>query len=627
MKARAAFVLTVSLLILSAMVGGQQNPPYSSEGGDHQVTCRTELAPMRDGTMLATDVYLPAAPGRYPVVLERTPYGLGLGHGCFSGISRDMAFWAEHGYVALTQDSRGTFRSQGTFNPFFQEQADGYDAVEWAAAQSWSTGKVAMTGVSYFGVTQWQAALTAPPHLVAIAPGQTATDYHDHWTYVNGVFDLWFGQSWILNFFAPDAYRRQLIATGNSPEEARKAADQYREKGKLQILNNWTQRTPLKDFEEFRSLAPYYYEWLDHPNYDDYWARIDVEKHWSDITVPALVSGGWSDLFTIGSVRGFNGMTSKAGSSIARDGSRLVMLPGGHGGTGVLSFVGSETFDLRALQLRFFDYHMKGSKNDLDREPRVRLFVQELPDVGTRGGGFWLTSDSFPPADATEVAFHLRSHGHATTRLGDGMLDREKPPSGPPDSFTYEPMTPVLSHGGGLCCTSLGSYFGSGAQEQTPIESRRDVLVFTSEPLSRDLTVVGPVTVTLWAKSSARDTDFTAKLVDVQPGGFAYNVVDRVLRTRFRNGSKAEPSLIEPNKPYEYSLELGYTATVFRKGHRVRLDISSSKFPQFARNLNTGTDAATENRIQPAVQTILHDPDHASRVELSIIPNARDKDR
>jgi len=174
-----------------------------------------------------------------------------------------------------------------------------------------------------------------------------------------------------------------------------------------------------------------------------------------------------------------------------------------------------------------------------------------------------------------------------------------------------------------LCCTSLGSYFGSGAQEQTPIESRKDVLVYTGGPLTSDLTVVGPVTVTLWAKSSARDTDFTVKLVDVQPNGFAYNVLDRVVRTRFRNGSKAAPSLVEPNTPAEYKLELGYTATVFKVGHRLRLDISSSKFPQLARNPNTGTDPATESHLQTAVQTVLHDAEHPSRVELSVVPNAK----
>src|SRR5262245_11703620 len=217
---------------------------------------------MRDGTLLATDIYLPATPGRYPVIMQRTPYGLRLGQGCFAEFSSQMAFWAQNGYVGITQDARGTFRSQGTFQPFAQEQADGYDAVEWAAKQQWSNGKVAMAGSSYFGVTQWQAALAARPHLVAIAPSVTSTDYHDHWTYVNGVFDLWFGQSWLLAFFAPDQLRRQAIAKGMSVEDSRKAADDYLSESKKKILADWATHVPLGGFPEYRTLAPYYYEWL-----------------------------------------------------------------------------------------------------------------------------------------------------------------------------------------------------------------------------------------------------------------------------------------------------------------------------------------------------------------------------
>ena len=194
------------------------------------IRCRSEMVPMRDGTMLATDIYMPPSPGPHPVILQRTPYGYTLGHGCFANTSGQMAFWAQNGYVGITQDARGTFRSHGTFQPFVQEQADGYDAVEWAAKQQWSNGKVAMTGSSYFGVTQWQAAVSAPPHLVAIAPSVTSTDYHDHWTYVNGVFDLWFAQSWLLAFFAPDQYQRQAIARGMAAEDARKAADEVLER-------------------------------------------------------------------------------------------------------------------------------------------------------------------------------------------------------------------------------------------------------------------------------------------------------------------------------------------------------------------------------------------------------------
>ena len=617
----AGGIAAVIAIVLAAALAAQQREPAAGAGG---VTCETVRVPMRDGVMLATDVYRPAAPGRYPVVMLRTPYGLRLGQGCFApGLSAGMAFWAENGYVAVSQDARGTFRSEGEFRPIVQERDDGYDAVEWAAAQPWSNGRVAMTGGSYMGVTQWQAALGTPPHLVAIAPGQTATDYHDHWTYVNGVFDLWFGQSWPLAFFAPDALRRRQIAAGTAADEARRAADAYLAEGQRLIAPEWIDQVPLQDFAGFRSLAPYYYEWLAHPDYDEYWAAVDVEAQWEKIAVPVLVTGAWGDLFHIGSVRAFGGMRAGAGSEAARAGTMLVMTGGGgHGREGAVSYGDAGDMDLRDLQLRFYDHHVKGIANGIDREPRAQLFVQAPPDNGTQGSGFWLEDDVFPPAAAGTVRLNLGSGGGANSRWGDGVLDRGRPPHGPDDTFTYDPRDPAPALGGGLCCLTLGFYFRSGAQDQSTVERRDDVLVYTSAPLAADMAVIGPVNVRLWATSTAPDTDFTAKLVDVHPDGFAQNVLNRVVRARFRNGSKAAPSPIEPGRTYQYEIELGYTASVFRAGHRVRLDVSSSEFPHLARNHNTGGDPATDGRFEVAVQTVHHDADRPSHVELSVVPAA-----
>ena len=293
-RSRSPLIGLVAIVMVAGSViqkGGATTRQIELTAQTSGVTCHTEQVPMRDGTLLATDVYLPAAPGRYPVIVRRTPYGLRLGQGCFEGSSAGMAFWAENGYVAVSQDVRRTFRSGGTFRPIFQEQADGYDAIEWAAAQAWSNGKVGMTGSSYMGATQWQAAVTAPPHLVAIAPGQTATDYHDHWTYVNGVFDLWFAQSWLLAFFAPDEYRRQQIEEGVPPADALTASDEYLARGERQIFTTWARQIPLTSFSEYRTLAPYYYEWLAHPNYDDYWATVDIEAQWEKDPRPR--AGQW----------------------------------------------------------------------------------------------------------------------------------------------------------------------------------------------------------------------------------------------------------------------------------------------------------------------------------------------
>jgi putative CocE/NonD family hydrolase len=480
-----------------------------------------------------------------------------------------------------------------------------------------------MAGSSYYGVTQWQAALAKPPHLLAIAPGQTATDYHDHWTYVNGVFDLWFAQSWLLNFFAPDELRRREIANGQPADKALAASDAYLSHEKGEIFTKWAWQVPLKDFSAYRTLAPYYYEWLAHPNYDDYWAKVDVEAHWGDIAVPALISGGWSDLFALGSVRGFNGLRAHGGSPAARTGTKLVMEPGGHGGLGMLNYGMASDMDFRALQLRFYDKYVKGIDNGVEREPAAQLFVQVPPDGGTQGSGFWVATEAFPLPSTELLRFNLRSGGRANSRRGDGVLHSEQPSDGPDDTFVYDPQKPVPSYGGGLCCVTLGAYFGSGAQDQSVIELRDDVLVYTSEPLTRDIVALGQVQVSFWAKSSARDTDFTAKLVDVHPSGFAQNVLDRVVRARFRAGSKRPPSLIEPGKAYQYTIDLGYAGTVFKRGHRVRLDISSSNFPHLARNHNTGEDPATDTRFVVATQTLLHSQQHPSYLELSIVPDVK----
>ncbi len=627
---RGSVALAACLAALAGVAAVAGGGPAGAQGrgvvaDTRGVTCETVMVRMRDGVRLATDVYRPAAPGRYPVIMLRTPYGLRLGQGCFApGLSAGMAFWAEHGYVAVSQDARGTFRSEGEFRPIFQERDDGYDAVEWAAAQPWSDGRVAMTGGSYMGVTQWQAALGAPPHLVAIAPNQTATDYHDHWTYVNGVFDLWFGQSWPLAFFAPDAVRRAQLARGASAEEARRAADSFLAEGERLIAGEWIGQVPLAGLADFRTLAPYYYEWLEHPDYDGYWASVDVEAQWDRVVVPALVTGAWGDLFHIGSVRAFEGLRADGGSAAARAGTMLVMTGGGgHGREGALSFGAAGQMDLRALQLRFYDRHVKGIDNGIDRDPRVQLFVQVPPDSGTRGSGFWVTGDAFPLAGTETVRFNLGSGGRANTRWGDGVLDRTAPPHGPDDTFVYDPRDPVPALGGGLCCLTLGFYFRSGAQDQSTVELRDDVLVYTSEPLAEDLAVIGPVTVRFWATSSARDTDFTVKLVDVHPDGFAQNVLNRVVRARFRRGSKSPPALIEPGRAYEYEVELGYAANVFRARHRVRLDLSSSEFPHLARNHNTGDDPATDERFETARQTVHHDASRPSYVELAVVPGLR----
>ena len=521
---------------------------------------------MRDGVRLLTEVYLPAAPGRHPVIMIRSPYS---GNGTTARIGcadPRVQFWAQNGYAAIYQHVRGIYGSQGIFEPIQQEGLDGYDAVEWAAVQPWSNGKVGMMGRSYDGATTWQAAIHAPPHLVAITADVTATEYHDHWTYVNGVFDPWFAQTWLLNFFAPDTYRKLLVTQGMPLKQVDLQVDSWLLQGNQKILGKWVWDLPLQNFSGFRSppVAPYYYDWLKHLNYDNYWARVDVERHYANIKVPAMITGGWYDPFAIGTVRGFQGLRSQGGSAAARNGTKLVVECCGHGGNGLIDYGLASVINKQELNLRFFEHYLKGVNNGIDGEPAVKLLVMVPPDTGTKGSSFFITADEFPLASSKTMKFRLRSGGHANTRQGDGVLADDSPSQGPEDGFVYDPRRPVPTLGGGACCDRVR--IPAAAQDQSSIEMRNDVLVYTSQPLRHDLSVIGPVTVKFWAATSAQDTDFTAKFVDVHPDGFAQNVLDRVVRARFRLGSTLPPSFITPDKPYLYELFLGNTALVVKAG-------------------------------------------------------------
>lgn len=596
--------------------------------GSAQVTCHIEWAPTRDGVLLATEVYLPNnAPDPLPVILQRTPYNRfppGQGSNCDSA---QFISYAAQGYAVLNQDVRGRYRSEGVHNAMVQEANDGYDAVEWAASQSWSNGRVGTLGGSYVGLTQ--PAIHTPPHLAAIAPAITASDYHDHWTYVNAVFDLFFAQSWMVVTFAGEQLMRNLTDDGYPPEVVRQRTAEWIADANANLLTNWVWQLPLTSFDVFtsgdRPLAPYYSDWLAHPSYDAFWAALDVEPRYQQVAVPTLSSGAWYDIFQVGTVRNFQHMRSEGGTAEARTGTKLVMTCCGHAGTsGAVNWGPTRTDS--TLMLRFFDRYLKLIDNGIEHEPAVQMDILVPPDTGTQGDSFLLTANQFPLPNTQMTTFQLRSRGHANTRFGDGQLvargddgdDEGEDDEGRPDQFSYDPHNPVPTKGGNMCCNA--TLLPAGAHDQSEIELRNDVLVYTSAPLNRDMAVIGPVTVRLWARTSARDTDFTAKLVDVHLDGFAHNVLDRIVRARYRHGSKFPPSLINPGQAYEYTIDLGNTGSIFRRGHRIRLEISSSNFPHYARNLNTGRSNEQDDRIEVARQTILHDEEHPSRLILPVVP-------
>ena len=627
---RTGFLATATIAAVLTLTGPIQpgsGGQLSAAGQGDAVSCRVEQAPMRDGVTLATEVYRPADGGPHPIILQRTPYNRrspAPGTNCDSPIGQ---YFAERGFVLLNQDVRGRYRSGGEFDAMRQEASDGYDAVEWAAAQPWSNGRVGMIGGSYVGLTQWQAAVERPPHLVAIAPHYSSSDYHQGWTYQGGALDLWFAMSWVSQTLAPDTLQRRLEAGGMSAEQVQTEVAAFVAKGQERLFDDWLWQLPLQDFAAFQrndNIAAYFDEWLARPSYDDYWATLDVETKYPRIQVPALITGGWYDVFQEGTIRNFLGMRALGGSDSARGGTKLIIRPLCHAcpadtTAGDIDFGPDNALDLNAAWARWFDYWLKGIDNGVHDDPAVRFFVMVPPSTGTTGGGFWITADEFPPRNVVETRFYLRSGGDANTSDGDGVLTADGP-GGLPDEYVYDPADPVRTVGGNMCCRD--ALLASGAFDQREVEQRDDVLVYSTPPLEENVVVVGPVRVELWAASSAPDTDFTAKLVDVHLDGYAHNVSEGIIRARYRN-SNEQPSWITPGAVHDYVVDLGYTATVFQKGHRIRLEVSSSNFPHFDRNPNTATAFGEGREVRPANQQIWHDQDHPSQLVLQVSPSIR----
>ena len=571
---------------------------------------QTNLAvPMRDGTVLYADVYRPDGPGPFPVLLQRTPYDKSFP---LSFTMLDPLKSARNGYAAVLQDTRGRFSSEGEFYAFRDDINDGYDTVEWAASQPWSSGKVGMYGGSYVGATQWLAALARPPHLAAIMPNVTPSNYHEGWTYQGGAFELGFNISWTLLQLTLANFRT-LSSVKNIPLERRRQLVEA-----VDSMEPSFRHLPLKELPYLKGgLADYYYDWLAHPDYDDYWKSLSIEEAYPRIAVPAYNIGGWYDIFLGGTIRNYLGMRQNGATEDARRGQRLLIGPWQHASRGT-SLAGSHYFglaadalaiDLDGIHFRWFDYWLKGIDNGIMDEPPVRIFVM--------GDNAWRTEEEWPLARARPTDYYLHSQGKSNSAAGNGLLSTQPPGEEPPDVFLYNPADPVPTHGGPLCCNPY--FMSSGAFDQREIEARHDVLVYSTPPLDREVEVTGPVTVTLWATSSASDTDFTAKLVDVCDHGCGRNLTDGIIRARYRDSS-SHPSLLEPGRAYRYTIDLWSTSNVFKRGHRIRLEVSSSNFPRFDRNPNTGAPVADERELRPALQTVLHDPEHPSHISLPIVP-------
>ena len=579
--------------------------------GPHRAL-KTELnvpVAMRDGITLYADIYRPDTDEPAPVLLQRTPYNKALGASRVGTLDATRA--ASHGYAVVVQDTRGRYTSEGDFYPFLNEIEDGYDTVEWCGAQPWGTGKVGMYGRSYVGATQWLAAASQPPSLAAIVPGITSSDYYEGWTYQGGALAWGFILSWTAARLAL-ANLGAISREHPVPPETRGSL--VRSVDNMSETFRWL---PLRDYPELKgALAPYFYDWMAHPTSDAYWKRWRIEDHWPKINVPALNMGGWHDIFLKGTCRNFMGMSSQGGSESARTGQRLLVGPWHHGpfaeSSGEFYFglaAADGAVDTDGLHLRWFDHWLKGESNGVEQDPPVRIFVM--------GANHWRDEREWPLARTEYRDFYLHSRGRANTSNGDGCLSPDSPGDEPADVFLYDPRDPVPTKGGGLCCNQ--SFVPGGAFDQQEVEARPDVLVYSTPPLDADLEVTGPVSLSLYASTTGRDTDFTAKLVDVAPCGCARNLTDSIVRARYRLTTDS-PTPTEPGTVYEYTIDMVATSNVFLKGHQVRLEVSSSNFPRFDRNPNTGQEPSEDSEPVAALQTIHHDAQHPSRLVLPVIP-------
>lgn len=574
----------------------------------HKVVTEKDVAMRtRDGVTLRADVYRPDASGKFPVLVVRTPYDKSAG---MAATEKD--YFPPRGYVVVVQDTRGRHASEGEFMPFVNEGRDGYDAIEWAAGLPWSNGEVGTVGQSYMGLVQYFAAPERPPHLRAMSPVSGPVSYFENFTYRRGAFEI----GWVLAYFTFMA-RDTLMRKGLYEQERAKLDSfvSYPDIPMAPIKRDAYKHLPLADWgERLKNGAPYLARYIGNSKYGPFWAETDLRTRFNQIDVPMLHVGSWYDVFQYDTLTMFNGMREHAMSERARRGQRLLMGPWAHllpyavptsKGTGEIDFGPEAAIELHAAHLRWFDHFLKGADNGVLDEAPIRLFVM--------GENRWRGENEWPLARTRYTDVFLRSGGRANSLSGDGALSFAQPGDEQPDRYVYDPNDPVPTRGG----NTLG--IRSGVYDQTEVEKRDDVLVYTGDVLTKDLEVTGPITLKLHAASSARDTDFTAKLVDVRPDNYAQNIAGGIMRTRFRESLSA-PSLISPDKVYEYTVDLWSTSHVFKAGHRIRLEVSSSNFPNFDRNPNTGHDFGVDAEVVAARQTVFHDFRYPSHLILPVIP-------
>jgi putative CocE/NonD family hydrolase len=639
-----------TLVVFASMILAARRPsPATAQATTSQPTYgvtvfKNVMIPMRDGVRLACDIYRPTSngvpvEGKFPVIMERTPYGKAT-------IESWANLFVPQGYVAVGQDVRGRYDSEGTWRPFRDDGHDGYDTAEWIGRQPWFDGSLGTVGTSYPGGTQHALALANPPYLKTMIPADSMSDFGRYGVRHNGAFEMrW--MNWIFNIGGPNGSHESRDP--ETREALLRLGEQVREYARGLPLRRGT--SPLK-------LIPEYEDWLveamSHGDYDDYWKNSgdDVVEHVAEYKdIPIYHLGGWYDSWGT-QVANLNYVTLSRNKHSLQ---RLIMGPWTHGGR-THSFAGDAEFgpdaaiDFMRFEQRWFDHWLKGADTGVDREPHVRIFVMgggdahRTPEGRIFVGGRWRDENEWPLARTVATPYYL----HA-----DGGLSPEKPGSEPPATYQFDPHHPVPTIGGNISSHNAPlshhntierpgdseNLMEQGAYDQRcrlefwmcddtrPLSARNDVLVFQTTPLERDMEVTGRLIVKLWASSSAPDTDFTAKLIDVYPpnkdfaAGVDLNVADSIVRARYRN-SLERAEMMTAGQVYPFTMEMYPTSLVFKKGHRIRLDISSSNFPRFDVNPNTGEPLNDNRRWTTAVNTVYHDAEHPSQIVLPLIPGA-----
>ena len=544
--------------------------------------------PMRDGVTVYADVYRPERDGRFPTIVVRTPYGVQREN---VGVHDRLIQLAKMGYAIVNTDVRGRYESEGAWDPFRFEARDGYDVVEWAAKQPWSTGKVAMQGGSYLGHVQWATLGEQPPSLVAAFPAVASTNLYANWITQGGAFHLAFNFGWGVVRMPYRIMQPQWYFTG--PD----AAPELRYEELLKHL-------PLETMDEraFNHPVKHWRDWVAHESYDEYWKAVSDEEKFAQVNVPVMTQGGWFDIFLPGTINGFVGVRKHGANERARSLTRMVIGPWGHGPTrkyGDLDFGPDADRTLFQYEQRWHDFHMKGVKNGVDTEAPVQIFYM--------GVNRWRGEQDWPVPGTQFTRWHLQPGGAlapAAPTSADGAT-----------TYRYDPNDPVPTTGGNNCC---GSPTIAGPVDQAPLDARRDIVRFTSDVLKAPVTIAGPVSMDLHATTDGRDTDWMVKLIDVHPDGKAYPMAEGILRARFREGLDT-PQLLTPGQAYRYTVDLIGTAVVFQPGHRIRVDITSSNFPQFDRNLNTGDPLGKGTQPRVAQQTIHHSASKPSAIVLPVV--------